>query len=285
MRIPVCLTAAMMAVTIPMQGAESQNVLPATTYQYADLADLALTAPIVVSAEISSASQLKRDRAVGVPAGFARFYIEATVLSLIRGANGVPGQLHYLVDMPLDSRGRAPKVRKRDRVLLLASPVSGRPGEIQLVARDAQLPWAQDTENRLRSILTEATRTGAPPQITGIGNAFHVPGTLPGEGETQIFLTTPDHRPVSLTILRRPGEERRWAVALSEIVDEAAEPPAKDTLLWYRLACSLPATLPERSLNEADYAQGEAIRGDYQFVKSSLGECKRSRKADSPQPG
>ncbi len=66
----------------------------------------------------------------------------------------------------------------------------------------------------------------APPRITGIGRAFHVPGSLPGESETQIFLQTADDRPISLTVLRRPGEQPRWSVALTEIVDEAAAPPA-----------------------------------------------------------
>ena len=72
-------------------------------------------------------------------------------------------------------------------------------------------------------------------QSPAIGNAFHVAGSLPGEGETQMFLTTADARPVSLSILRRPGEQPRWAVALAEIVDEAAGPPQRDTFLWYRL--------------------------------------------------
>src|SRR5207253_7979853 len=98
-----------------------------------------------------------------------------------------------------------------------------------------------------RRIAADLVAADTPPTITGIGNAFHVPGALPGEGETQIFLTTADNRPVSLSILRRPGEQPRWAVALSEIVDEAAAPPARDTLLWYRLACSLPAALPAAS--------------------------------------
>ncbi|KAA5569740.1 hypothetical protein F3G50_31575, partial [Pseudomonas aeruginosa] len=81
---------------------------------------------------------------------------------------------------------------------------------------------------RIRQIARDLVAPDAPPVITGVGNAFHVPGALPGEGETQVFLTTANGAPVSLSILRRPGEQPRWAVALSEIVDEAAAPPARD---------------------------------------------------------
>ena len=84
--------------------------------------------------------------------------------------------------------------------------------------------------------MQEVVAPDAPPAITGLGNAFHVPGTLPGEGETQIFVQTATGAPISLSILRRPGEQRRWAVALGEVVDDAAAPPPRDTLLWYRLA-------------------------------------------------
>src|SRR3546814_7628869 len=72
-----------------------------------------------------------------------------------------------------------------------------------------------------------------------------VPGTIPGESETQIFLRTSDQRPVSLSVLRRPGEAPKWSVSLDEMVDESSAPAGRDTLLWYRLACFLPGQLPQ----------------------------------------
>lgn len=265
------------ALATPTQGVEAQALSEQIVYDYADLADLAVTAPLALSAEIDRATRLKPERAVGVLPGHARFYVEADVLSLIRGAGGLPARIAYLVDVPLDSRGHAPKLRKM-RVLLLARQVPGNGREIQLVAPDAQLAWSAATETRLRSILTEATRADAPPLITGIGNAFHVPGSLPGEGETQIFLATNDGRPVSLTILRRPGQQPRWAVSLSEIVDEAAAPPTPDTLLWYRLACALPAELPDHAVEDIDGEQARIARADYRLVIEGLGPCERKRK-------
>jgi hypothetical protein len=102
-----------------------------------------------------------------------------------------------------------------------------------------------------------------------------VPGSLPGESETQIFLQTADGRPVSLNVLRRPGQTPRWSVALSETDDDAAEPPRPETLLWYRLACTLPPILPRQSLVEAE--SPHAIRADYRLVIDGLGRCERKR--------
>ena len=242
---------------------------------YADFADLVLAAPLIVDATIDSVVRIKGEEAAGVAPGMARFYVNADVVALIRGTTGIPRQVGYLVDVPIDPDGDTPRL-KHLRVLLFARPVANRPNQLQLVAPDAQRPWSPAADALVRQIAREAVAPDAPPVITGIGNAFHVPGSLPGEGETQIFLSTADGSPVSLSILSRPGERKRWAVALSEIVDAAAAPPAPDTLLWYRLACALPPRLPDSSLDSVDPADARIAREDYRFVLRSLGRCDRS---------
>jgi hypothetical protein len=256
---------------------ESQAPLTASPLTYADLADLALPVPVVAHVRVIRAVRLKKEQAATVPAGKSRFYVEADVVSLIKGRQGLPAKVSYLVDLSNDAAGRAPKLAKKSEHILFASQVPGRPGELRLAATDAHIAWSTAQAERVRQILTEAARTDAAPRISGIGRAFHVPGSLPGESETQIFLQTADGRPVSLSVLRRPGEQPRWAVALAEIVDDAAEPPRPDTLLWYRLACTLPAALPRESLADTDGAQADAIHADYRLVLDRLGACARSR--------
>ena len=255
----------------PVQATETRH------FSYADLADMTLAAPIVAGAEIRRASRLKHDLAAGTPPGHARFYVQADVRTLVRGANGLPARVSYLVDIPLGSANRAPKLRK-SRVLLLAAAVPGRPGELRLVAPDAQLAWTPDNEARVRAIIQAAISPDAPPRVTGVGKAFHVPGSLPDESETQIFLTTTDDRPISLAILRRPGEAPRWVVALGEMVDDSAAPPAPNTLLWYRLACALPASLPDTSIADMNAAYAAAAAEDYRLVMAGLGRCERTIK-------
>lgn len=249
---------------------------PAIGPAYADLADLVLAAPVIADAAIRSTARIKGAEAAGVAPDRTRLYLEVDVTALIRGTGGLPPRIGYLLDVATDARGRVPKL-KNARVLIFARPVSGTTDQVQLIAPDAQLDWTPALDARTRQIARDVLASDAPPVITGIGNAFHVPGALPGEGETQVFLTTADQRPVSLSILRRPGEPPRWAVALSEIVDEAAGPPARDTLLWYRLACALPPALPDKSTASLEPADADLAREDYRFVLSALGACGRMR--------
>jgi hypothetical protein len=256
--------------------AESQAP-PEPAPTYADLADLALAAPVAAQIRVAEAIPVKPERAPGLRPGLARLYVQANLVSLIRSPQSLPARLGYLVDLPRDSKGKVPKLRKGSEWLVLAAPVAGRPGELRLIAPDAQLPFTAERAATLRSIVREASSASPPPRIAGIGRAFHVPGAIRGESETQIFLQTAGGTPVSLTVLRRPGQTPQWAVALSEIVDEAAAPPAPATLLWYRLACGLPRALPRQSLAEAG-ENSAAIESDYGLVLERLGPCVRTRR-------
>lgn len=258
------------AVAAPQQS--SVPARPVAGPSYVDVANLVLRSPVIVDSTIRKVERLKGLEAAGAPEGVARLFVQADVLALIRGTDSVPAQIGYILDVPVDARGRIPNLKKQ-RVLLFARPVPGQANQIQLTGPDSQRLWTPAFDQLARRITQEALAADAPPVITGIGNAFHVAGSLPGEGETQIFLTTADNRPVSLSILRRPGEQPRWAVALSEIVDEAAAPPPRDSLLWYRLACALPPALPMQSLRAMAPEDAALARDDYQLVLRALGPC------------
>jgi hypothetical protein len=247
--------------------------IPALTY--ADLVDLALPAHVVVRAEITSMSTIRPELAINVAPGKVRLYIEARTTALLTGSD-IGETLQFLADVPLDARGKVPKLRKVP-VLLLADPVPGRPGALKLVAPDAMLPWTPELEMRLRPILTELVNPGQPPVITGVRETMHVSGNLAGEGETQVFLTTPDGKPASLSILRRPGQPATWGVSFSEIVDQSAKPPQPETLAWYRLACALPPALPARSLIGGTSQDRQLANEDYAQVVRELGACTRNR--------
>jgi len=281
---PLLLAAALPLASLPAPtglsaqvGRPSETAVPDGSQPgYADLADLVLASPVIADATIRSAARIKGAEAAGLAPGLTRFYVEADVAALIRGAAGLPPRVGYLVDVAPDARGRVPKLKKA-RMLIFARTVPGSPDQLQLSAPDAQLAWTPSLDARVREIGRAALAADAPPAITGVASAFHVAGSLPGEGETQLFLRTADQRPVSLSILRRPGERPRWSVALGEIVDEGAGPPARDTLLWYRLACDLPAALPAESVASLEPADAAIAQEDYRFVIESLGPCGRKR--------
>jgi hypothetical protein len=239
---------------------------------YARLARLTLDADVVLDATIRSAARIRPAEAVGLAPGHARFYVVADVGALVRAKGPLPARIGYLVDVPFDARGRLPNLKKQ-RVIAFARGVAGRSDQVQLTTPNAQFAFSPTLDTRVRDLVREVLDPAAPPAITGLGNAFHVPGTLPGEGETQIFLQTQGGDPVSMLVLRRPGEQRRWALALGDIIDEAGGPPKPDTLAWYRLACGLPENLPDSSLQSQEPANAAIARDDYRFVREALGRC------------
>lgn len=241
---------------------------------YADLATLSDQSEVVVRAQIRRQTVLKPERAPGLEPGFARLYIEANTTALISGKGGLPASLTYLADVPLDAKGKVPRLRGRD-VVLFARTVATRPGELQLVREQAQLAFTPELEARLRPILTELVSGKAPPRISGISDALAVPGTLVGESETQIFLATTNRSPASLTILRRPSQRPEWGVSWGEIIDSAARPPRGESIGWFRLACSLPRQMPSNANLARDANARRLAMADYGFVLEQLGPCER----------
>lgn len=270
-RFRVAFLTAVMASAVA--AAPAPEAAPPLTY--ADLVDLADPASLVAHVQITKQIALPPERAPNVAPGYARLYIEARTKALLAGKAPLGEAVRYLVDVPVDARGKVPKLKKRE-FLLFALAVPGRPGELRLTNPTAQIAYDEAVAARLRPILAELAAADAAPTITGVRDALAVPGTLVGESETQIFLGTATGDPVSLTIVRRPGQDPAWGVSYSEIVDQAAQAPAKDTLAWYRLACFLPEQLPGGANLSQDQASRARAAGDYAFVRQQLGPCPRT---------
>jgi hypothetical protein len=254
----------------------SALAVQAEASSYADIADLVVVSPLIVDSTIRNAQKVTPEQAVGVPANLQRMLVEADVTALIRGEGGITARVRFVLDVPKDAKGKIPKLKKQ-RLFLLGSSVAGRPGEIRLSRPDALIQWSATNDALVRSITQEAVQIDAPQRITGITSAFHSVGTVLGEGETQIFLKTEKNQPLSLSILSRPGQEKRWAVSTAEVIDESASAPAKFTLLWYRLACGLPRTLSSQLVEATSSEDAARAQADYKFVQDSLGPCGRRR--------
>ncbi len=259
-------------IAVPQGFAQVPAALAGPTY--ADLADLADHAPLVAKVDIRDAVRLKPEQAPGVRSGMARVYFKAKIRALLLGET-IGESASYLADVPVDPKGKPPKLKKTT-ALIFARPVAARPGELQLVSTVGQVAWSQPTEDRVRAILTELVAPGAPPRVTGVREVSFVPGNLIGEGETQIFLATEAGDAVSISVVHRPGEPPVWGVAFGEIVDQAARPPLRDTLAWYRLACFLPAGLSTATNLSGDGDTQRRAAEDYRYVRGQLGPCPRT---------
>ena len=242
---------------------------------YADFAALAEQADVIAVVEVRDQAEVEPERAPGLAPGQARLYIEGRTQALLAGRAALGESLSYLADVPRNAKGRAPKLRKQ-RFIVFADSVPGRPGTLSLVAPGAQVPATPETEQLARTVIAALAASDAP-AVTGIREAMSVAGNLAGESETQLFLETATGTPVSLTVIRRPGMEPQWGVSWSEIVDQAARPPAPESVEWYRLACFLPAQLPRDAFLQDDRAARARAEADYGFILEQLGGCPRIR--------
>lgn len=273
---PILTMAASLAAIMPAP-ADSQPVVPARpTHTYADLADLADGAPLVIRVQPRKLVQVEAARAPGLGAGRGRFYIESLIEALVSGGTLMGDQVRFLADLPLDAKGKPPAIKKKS-VVIFARPVAGRPGELQLVAPDALLPWDTALDARLRGVLGELLTPGAPQRITGVREAIHVPGTLAGEGETQLFLSTASGEPAAVTVVRTADQLPKISVSFSELVRSSPGVPPTDSLAWYRLACFLPPALPAGANISGTAGDRATAAADYRALLARLGPCPRTR--------
>lgn len=252
--------------------------VPAANNSYADIADLVVISPLIVDVQVRKVTKVPVEQAVGVPANFQRMLIDADVLALIRGNDGVADKVRFLLDVPKDAKGKIPKLKKQ-RYFLMGSKAAGLPGTIKLSRPDALIEWSAGNDAMLRAITKEAVIIDAPQAIVGLTSAFHSPGTVIGAGETQIFVQARANQIYSLSIFSAPGEPKRWAVSTGEVIDESATAPQKSSLLWYRLACGLPRALDAKLVETAEQENVAKAQADYRFVLESLGPCDRKRRA------
>ena len=258
-------------------GGGSDVAAEASPIHFADAADLVLISPIIVDVTITKSTPIDRERAPGLRPDSARILLSGTVNTLLRGAGGIPGEVQFLADVPAGAKGRAPKM-KGQRIFAFARPVQGQAGVLQLVLADSIVGFSAANDALIRKATREAVAINAPPVITGIGQAFHFPGTIAGEGETQIFLDTKDGNPVSINVTSKAGGAPLWNVSLGEVVSAQARAPERDSLLWYRLSCgTLPARLPAESLASKTQSANVKADADYQYVRQALGHCPRAR--------
>jgi hypothetical protein len=251
--------------------------IPAANNSYADVADLVVAAPVIVDVMIRKTTNVSAQQAIGVPTTLQRTVVEADVMTLLRGTQGMPGTVRFLVDVPRTPKGKLPKLKKQ-RFFLFGSQVAGSPGTIKLSRPDALAEWSPANDAMVRAITREAVQIDAPKAITGVSSAFFSAGSVIGEGNSQIFLNSADGPPYAISVTSKAGGKKSWTISTSDLIEETASAPKTNSLLWYRLACGLPASLPLQQLEDKDQQTIDNIRSDYAYVQKSLGRCDRTRR-------
>ncbi|MGB7406231.1 MAG: hypothetical protein WA906_11120 [Pacificimonas sp.] len=238
----------------------------------ADLADLVTESRTIVIADVDKTRRIRAEDAPGLAPDFARLLVQAKTAAVVAAARSVPAEMRYLVDLRRNDRGRAPDIEGARVILFLGA--EGGPGEYALAHKYGQIRWSPERE----SLVKRYAASRADPELVAlkperVTSAFHVPGSLPGESESQIFVETEAGRPMSLVVLNRPGETPRYAVSTGDIIDTNAAPPEPGSLVALMLACELPEDLPDGIAMSGDRA---ALAADYAFVRAELGSCDRN---------
>ena len=268
---PIALALAL-TLAAPAAAQRAEPARATAVSAYADLADLALAAPVVVRGQVDRVDRLSERDAPGVAPGWRRYLVRLRVIGALKAPGAVPELIQYLWDAP----GRRVELRRAD-VLAFLAPVPGRADQFRLTSPQGQIVATPAVEATVRAQLAEARDPAlARRRVLGVTRAFTVAGTVPGEAETQIFLRTASAEPVSLVVVSRPGEPKRWSAAFGDTIDEAGSPVAPATLAWYYLACGLPATLPAEATEELDAETARAATDDFAFVRRALGPCGRT---------
>ena len=104
------LKCAVFALITPLSAALSQPVttgfsVSSSNTSYADIADLVVISPLIVDATVRKITKIPAEQAVGVPLSVQRLLVEADVGALIRGNDGIAGQVRFLLDVPKDAKG------------------------------------------------------------------------------------------------------------------------------------------------------------------------------------
>jgi hypothetical protein len=268
MRTTILLIALIMNVNIASAQPAAPQPQPDRLSGYADIADLALAAPVVARATITNIAAISAKQSGSATPGRMRLAVTVRLGNLLVAPGPLAPTLSWLWDAPVDAKGRAPKAKGMEILAFLAAPAED--GGTRLISRRAMQPYDPALADSVRAIIAE-NRSGTVPVITGVSNGFRADGTLPGESESQFFLTSSDGRATTLVVQNRPGEVRRVLVSRGDIIDESAQRVKSGTLLWYRLACFLPATLPT-SAGGGD----PALARDWRDAMASLGPCGRT---------
>jgi len=266
--LPICLISAIIGGASPATAQAQPQAGRDRLASYADVADLALASPVVVRATIIAARTLPRNAASTVAADRARVMVTAQVTNLLVAPGATTATLMWLWDAPADARGRPPKAKGLDVLAFVAAPDAN--GGTRLMSRRGQQNWDPALADRVKQVVAEA-RGGTVPEFRGVTNGFRADGTISGESESQFFLATNDGKPATLVVQKRPAEMLRVLVARGDIIDDSAQRVQPGSLLWYRLACGLPAHLPA-----AAGGSSTALARDWTDAMTSLGPCGRT---------
>jgi hypothetical protein len=239
---------------------------------YARLARAYLSESFVAYVTVRGSKKLPKTIAPALP-GRAKFLVEADVIRVLKAPGVVNGRLTYVWEGPLDAKGKPPAFKKQDMLVFLRN-LNDPAVPFQLAAPDKQVTWSAEAEGRLRAIAQEAQQASLRTiNLTGVQSAFTTEADTPYARLTQFLFASRDGQLIGVTVRVKPDGTGDVISSSEEILGGGMRLQA-NTLMWYHLACTTPASLPADVLSDQPTDdERDIVVKDYATFRQALGGC------------
>ena len=246
---------------------------PPPPQSYAQLARLYLASPIVLRAQVKSEAKLSKKTLAAMeplPPQQGRLMLGVEIQSVLKAPQALPAQMSFLWQGPLDANGKLPKLRKSSRLFFLMPTGPS----VTLVEVGAAPLWSSADEETLRAIGREASD----PVAVGLApGALRLATVTPADGDRSSpfvhFLFETRGGSNLVAILERA--DGRWLLrTTTSDLDQDARPVPPNSLLWYHLACGLPAAPPDPVSRQASAEDAALAREAWAGMLADLGPCR-----------
>jgi hypothetical protein len=244
---------------------------------YPVAARLYLSAPVVVRGLVKGQSKLAKKDNAGLPplpADQGRAMLEMELQGALKAPDALPSTLKFLWQGPLDAKAKMPNFKKQILLAFLTSVTANGATGYGLIDVNSIKSWSQAEEAQLRAIASAAQD---PAQrglaIKAVRTAFV---TVPEDGNSEpyvhILFDTQNRAPLAAIMTK---QTTGWALrtTLTDL-DQDAIAVQRQSLLWYHMACGLPASPPPAVANQASDAEKVLAVEAWSAMLEQLGPCR-----------
>jgi hypothetical protein len=255
-----------------------QPIAPPTALMpYPVAARLYLSSPVVARGLIKGQSRLGKAEAATLPPlppGQGRAMLEVELQTVLKAPDALPAKLKFLWQGPLDAKAKLPNFKKQSLLLFLTPKTRSGVTGYGLSDVNSIRSWSTAEAEQLRAIAVAAQD---PAQrglaIKGVRTAFV---TVPEDGNSAAFVhilfATQSGAPLAAILENQGG---RWSLrtTLSDL-DQDGVAVQPQSLLWYHMACGLPAQPPELVTRQPSEAEQALATQAWQAMLEQLGPCR-----------
>jgi hypothetical protein len=268
---PFLLGAAIALAAPPASG------LAAST-PYPQAARLYLAAPVVAKGLVRGQSKLGKKEAASLPPlpmGQGRAFIEVELQGVLKAPTPLPARLKFLWQGPLDAKGKIPNFKKQTLLMFLSTATVNGVTGYGLTDVGSIKPWSVEEEAQLRAIASAAQD---PAQrglaIKGVRSTFVTQPETDSDPFVHILFSTQNGAPLA-AILEKNRTNSTWSLrtTLTDL-DQDAMPVQNQSLLWYHMACGLPAAPPQIVEQQPTPGEVALARAAWNAMLELLGPCR-----------